>query len=103
MKVSTWVEPDLADRVRRAAEKEGRSVSQWLRLLLERELGRQSWTDSLPAHPRMTGGIGIPIHSPVPSEAPHHPLGCPHDEVEKRTTAALGTRRFCKDCGALLP
>ena len=36
--IQSVVPDDLAERVRRAAEKEGRSVSQWLRLLLEREL-----------------------------------------------------------------
>lgn len=41
--------------------------------------------------------------TPAPMERSFHPVGCPHDEVEKRTTPALGTRRFCKDCGALLP
>lgn len=88
MKVSTWVDPDLAERVRRAAEKEGRSVSQWLRLLLEREMERRSWSEGLPAK-----SAGLVKTSEARTSL------CSHSNVVKRQAESGGIVRECSDCG----
>lgn len=136
------VEDRLAEAVKALADRDGRTVSEWARLLLDRVVARAEsngalelpdWcvgcgakagkgalvcrecaalmdaedAEDLPAHPRMVGDtkLAIKVWKAQPSRGivRGEPVMCAHDEVEKRTTPALGTRRFCKDCGALLP
>ncbi len=82
-KVSAWVSDELAERVARAAEKDRRSISQWVALVLEERL------DAAPTSARSRS-----------KAAPAS--GCAHERTVKRTTGALGTRTFCEDCGALV-
>lgn len=79
--IQVWVSDDLAERVVRAAAKDQRSVSEWVRLLLVRELGDPGGRVTRPA-----------------GRAP-----CAHGRTVKRMTGALGTRTFCEDCGSLVP
>ena len=89
MKVSTWVDPDLAERVRRAAEKEDRSVSQWLRLVLERELAGDA--RPLPARE---------VARPASGGSRTEPAECQHDDVATSKTPYGVTTWACRDCPA---
>ena len=99
-RLQVYVSEELLERLRRAAEKEDWSVSYLAARSIERE-----WGDAPPllSSEAASGERKGVLRAPM--ERSFHPLGCPHDEVEKRTTPTLGTRRYCADpgCGALLP
>lgn len=91
--IQVWADDELALRVARAAKEEGRSVSQWLRLLVERELDGRDWEAAV-----------APLAAPAGLEDDRFPFECDHPKAVKRETT-FGIRRFCADpkCGALLP
>ena len=88
-KIQVRLPDELIGALEREAEAADRSLSYVVRKALEAHVV------GVVAKPAGKRELDRPIDLPR--------LGCPHDEVEKRTTAAMGTRRFCKDCGALLP
>ena len=44
-KVSVYLEPELKDKAENAAKKDGRSLSNWIRELIRREVERQEGED----------------------------------------------------------
>ncbi len=82
MRIQVYVSDELGERIARAAEKDHRSISQWVALVLEDR-------------------VAAPTSARSRSKAAPA-SGCAHERTVKRTTGALGTRTFCEDCGALV-
>ena len=98
--LQTVVNDEMALAVRRAAEKEARSVSQWIALRLEEVLARDLAMPAVKAAPvRKVEGVNeAPTKRARPSQ-----VDCLHTTTVKRSTATMGTRTFCSDCDRLLP
>lgn len=107
--IQAVVPVDLAERVARAAENEGRSVSSWVRRLLERELA------GVPLAPPSTDAVELmewgvrDMERRAAAETPRKrpaltPKGaCPHPDLGPKRATSFGFARDCKVCGEVLP
>lgn len=102
---------EVAELVRRAAEKEARSVSSWLRLLVERELAaaprdrdadREAFGQEVMERTARRAGTEdagkMLVHTNLDA------LPCAHLRTVKRIARSSGlTMKECLDCGTMAP
>lgn len=114
-KVQVYLSGGVLGRVAQAAKAEGRSVSQWLRLLVERELDGRDWAAAaapLSAVDLMERGVEdmkrrVDLERParvIPAvkalmEEPSVVVSCPHDRLRKEPGMSGGLVKVCQDCG----